>query len=603
MEKYTKIRNLGKGNMGVVQLVKSEADKKVYVMKLIYLSKMGKKERTASLNEAKVLSSLRHPNVINYVDSFLDRKTEHLCIVMEHAEGGDLSAKIKHQRGQFFPEDQIMDWLIQIALALQYCHQKRILHRDIKTQNIFLTQSGVCKIGDFGISRVLQNTFDCAHTFVGTPYYLSPELVQERPYNTQSDVWALGVVLYELMALRHPFNATDMKGLMQRILRVQYDPPPSFYSADLRSLVTKLLVKDPSKRLRVDQILQLPFIKTRIQTWATQELPTIPPAYLQLLRQNGLLKGGPSADDDSDSEYEEDEPPPVQQFKNKQLGKLHQPPPFGKEGAFKLQKERGGGGGEKEQKWNVNGNARGNYPPPKSGEGGNVRRDHSRDRSRERGRERDPEAERRRQVERDIERDLEKERERQLQQLQEQRRARLRKELPGKYNSKPSVLEPINAPHRLQPLKGVEHSQQQIVRDKREAHNPHLPPISGPAHPVAPPEPTPSYSEPSVASSRQGAYRRSNYHQPPPLGPKNLLAGGLPQHGNQNGGVASSVPSTSSRQSYMSNPSTRYSAYNAYYEARRQAEMYRMRNAQPVSNKPSAGPGFPTGLPSAKAWR
>ena len=125
---------------------------------------------------------------------------------------------------------QVLDWFLQICLAVKYCHSKRLLHRDIKTQNIFLTSTGVVKLGDFGISRILQNTFDCAHTFVGTPYYLSPELVQEKPYNTQSDVWAMGVVLYELLAHRHPFNAKDMKGLMYKILRVIYDPPPTTFS-------------------------------------------------------------------------------------------------------------------------------------------------------------------------------------------------------------------------------------------------------------------------------------------------------------------------------------------------------------------------------------
>lgn len=286
MERYTKIRNIGKGNMGQVMLVRCNEDSKLYIMKLIDLSKMNKKERTASLNEAKVLSSLNHLNVIKYVDSFLSRKTEHLCIVMEFAEGGDLSNKVKQARGKHFSEEQILDWFIQTCLAVEYCHQKRVLHRDIKSQNIFLTDEGVIKVGDFGISRVLQNTCDCAHTFVGTPYYLSPELVQERPYNNMSDCWALGVVLYELMALRHPFNATDMKGLMYKILRVIYDPPPLMYSTELRAVVSKLLQKEPSKRPKVSQILEFPIIKRRLaKLVAGTPDANMPAAYLDQLSQ------------------------------------------------------------------------------------------------------------------------------------------------------------------------------------------------------------------------------------------------------------------------------------------------------------------------------
>eukprot|EP00668_Euglena_longa_P005351 GGOE01006311.1.p1 GENE.GGOE01006311.1~~GGOE01006311.1.p1 ORF type:complete len:524 (-),score=75.84 GGOE01006311.1:1047-2618(-) len=327
MEQYSKIKNIGKGNMGQCIQVRRNDDGQILVMKLIDLSKMNKKERTASLNEAKVLSFLKHPNIIRYADSFLSRKTEHLCIVMEFAEGGDLANKIKLQRGRPFLEEVILDWFIQICLGLQACHKKKILHRDVKTQNIFLAADGVIKVGDFGISRILQNTMDNAHTFVGTPYYLSPELVQERPYNMSSDIWALGVVLYELMSLRHPFNATDMKGLMSRILRAIFDPPPPFYCEELRAIVPMLLQKDPARRPKVGDILELPIVQRRLRTLVDGSAhSSLPASYFNSLIQMGVIED-PNAPSDEDSSYTDPDSGPQSQGSSSVDHSHFAPPP------------------------------------------------------------------------------------------------------------------------------------------------------------------------------------------------------------------------------------------------------------------------------------
>ena len=287
MERYTKVRNIGKGNMGACTLARNNEDGRHYVIKQVDLGKLNKKERQQSLNEAKLLSSLRHPNVINYVDSFLARKSDHLCIVMEFADGGDLSNKVKSAHGVHFSQEQVLDWAIQIALALQHITAKRILHRDVKTQNVFLTSDGLCKLGDFGIARTLASTFDQAHTFVGTPYYLSPELILERPYDAMSDTWAFGVCLYEMMALKHPFNANDMKSLMQRILKVQYDPPPTTYSPELRNIVTRLLTKDPAQRMKLSEMLETPIVVNRMKQWLQGGI--LPSRYISSLVRHKLL--------------------------------------------------------------------------------------------------------------------------------------------------------------------------------------------------------------------------------------------------------------------------------------------------------------------------
>lgn len=287
MERFTKVRNIGKGNMGACTLARNNEDGRHYVIKQVDLGKLNKKERQQSLNEAKLLSSLRHPNVINYVDSFLARKSDHLCIVMEFADGGDLSSKVKNAHGVHFSQEQVLDWAIQIALALQHITSKRILHRDVKTQNVFLTSDGLCKLGDFGIARTLASTFDQAHTFVGTPYYLSPELILERPYDAMSDTWAFGVCLYEMMALKHPFNASDMKSLMQRILKVQYEAPPAVYSPELRQIVTRLLTKDPSQRLKLSDMLEMPIMVNRMKQWLQGGI--LPSRYISSLVRHKLL--------------------------------------------------------------------------------------------------------------------------------------------------------------------------------------------------------------------------------------------------------------------------------------------------------------------------
>lgn len=106
----------------------------------------------------------------------------------------------------YFTEDQILYWFTQICLALKHCHDRKILHRDIKAQNVFLMKNGMIKLGDFGIARVLQSTTEMAATVVGTPYYLSPEIVQSNTYDFKTDIWSIGVLLYEMCALRPPFN-------------------------------------------------------------------------------------------------------------------------------------------------------------------------------------------------------------------------------------------------------------------------------------------------------------------------------------------------------------------------------------------------------------
>ncbi|GFO07829.1 serine/threonine-protein kinase nek4-like [Plakobranchus ocellatus] len=260
---FERIKVIGKGSYGEVWLAKHKKDKKQYVLKKMNLGKASKRERKSAEQEAKLLSKLKHPNIVSYKDSF-ETDSGFLFIAMQYCEGGDLYARLKEQKGIPLEERQVVEWFVQIAMALQYMHERNILHRDLKTQNIFLTKSKIIKVGDLGIARVLDSAGDMATTLIGTPYYMSPELFSNKPYNHKSDVWALGCCVYEMTTLKHAFNAKDMNSLVYKILKGRMPPMPRQYSADLLVLMKSMLHQDPEKRPSVNRILRDPYIKRNI---------------------------------------------------------------------------------------------------------------------------------------------------------------------------------------------------------------------------------------------------------------------------------------------------------------------------------------------------
>ena len=154
-------------------------------------------------------------------------------------------------------EDVIWKYLIQICVGLHHLHANKILHRDLKAINIFLTQEDDIRIGDLGVAKLITDPEAFAMTIIGTPYYLSPELCEERPYNQKSDIWALGCVLYELCTCKHPFKAANQGALALKIIRGKYDPLPNTYSRELKSLIRYCLTTDFRKRPSAQQILQM----------------------------------------------------------------------------------------------------------------------------------------------------------------------------------------------------------------------------------------------------------------------------------------------------------------------------------------------------------
>ncbi|XP_032146054.1 serine/threonine-protein kinase Nek4 isoform X5 [Sapajus apella] len=227
---YCYLRVVGKGSYGEVTLVKHRRDGKQYVIKKLNLRNASSRERQAAEQEAQLLSQLKHPNIVTYKESW-EGGDGLLYIVMGFCEGGDLYRKLKEQKGQLLPENQVVEWFVQIAMALQYLHEKHILHRDLKTQNVFLTRTNIIKVGDLGIARVLENHCDMASTLIGTPYYMSPELFSNKPYN------------YKL------------------------PPMPRDYSPELAELIRTMLSKRPEERPSVRSILRQPYIKRQISSF------------------------------------------------------------------------------------------------------------------------------------------------------------------------------------------------------------------------------------------------------------------------------------------------------------------------------------------------
>jgi len=186
---------------------------------------------------------------------------------MDYCEGGDLNQKIKRTRqsGGRLSEDQVMLWFTQAILALKYIHDKHILHRDLKSGNFFISKAGNMKLGDFGIARVLECTAACAQTQIGTPYYLSPEICTGKPYAWGSDIWSMGCILYEMCALKVPFEAPDLGKLIKQITKGPNPDLPEEYSANVRDILGELLDRDPEKRPQAATILKKPSVQEMVR--------------------------------------------------------------------------------------------------------------------------------------------------------------------------------------------------------------------------------------------------------------------------------------------------------------------------------------------------
>jgi NIMA (never in mitosis gene a)-related kinase len=252
---------LGQGSFGVIYKVRRRVDDGIYVLKEIKMAGFSAKEQNEASNEARILATFHSPHIVQYHESFFE--AHNLYIVMEFCANGDLYRFLKSRGNKLLPETLVWTFFLQILLGMQHVHANKILHRDLKTMNLFLDAANRVKIGDLGVARLL-GTHSLARTVVGTPYYLSPELCKGEPYDDKSDVWALGCILYELITLRPPFTANNQCALILKIIKAKYDKIQSPYSNDLASLVKACLAKEARRRPTVAQMLQQPAVQKRV---------------------------------------------------------------------------------------------------------------------------------------------------------------------------------------------------------------------------------------------------------------------------------------------------------------------------------------------------
>jgi len=228
------------------------------------------RETNHFLLQITILRRLNHCNIIAMLDSF--ETDGEFCMVTEYAQG-ELFQVLEDEHS--LPEEEIRKIAIQLIQALHVLHSNRIIHRDMKPQNILIGSKQQIKLCDFGFARAIAHDSSLLRSIKGTPLYMAPELVQERPYNYKVDLWSLGVILYELAVGKPPFYTDRIVSLIQMIVRDEVNYPPTM-SADFQSFLKGLLNKDPAQRLNWPEILAHPFV---------QETPEQLGTRLQLERQ------------------------------------------------------------------------------------------------------------------------------------------------------------------------------------------------------------------------------------------------------------------------------------------------------------------------------
>lgn len=267
---YDFISIIGAGSFGKVHKARSKADGRIFAVKEMNYGRLSTKEKELLVSEVNLLRKLDHPNIVKYISRYQDRQNTLIYIVMDYCASGDLARYVKQKKTQakYIDEERVWSIFIQLLLALDYCHNPmkhnasnvgKVIHRDLKTANIFLCEDGTIKLGDFGLCRTLGDD-SMARTNVGTPLYMAPELLNKQPYTEKADIWGMGCIVYELCALQPPYVATTLESLKLKVNRGVRPFIPSHFSSELRKIVDLMLQKEPDRRPTTGELLRMPAI-------------------------------------------------------------------------------------------------------------------------------------------------------------------------------------------------------------------------------------------------------------------------------------------------------------------------------------------------------
>ena len=261
---FEQIKQLGKGAFSVVLLAKRLQDNKIYAIKQVSIQNLNEKEKKNSLNEIRILASVKHPNIISYYECFYDNREKLISIVLEYADNGDLETVITNRAkaNNHFKESEIWSIFLQMIMGLKCLHDKKIMHRDLKSANIFLMKNGRCKLGDLNVSKLVEKNL--VYTQTGTPYYASPEVWRDQPYDYKSDIWSVGCILYEMCSLSLPFEGKNFNVVYNNVIRGEFFPIPNFYSRELSTVVSMLLQVNPAKRPSAGEVLNWGVVKEKL---------------------------------------------------------------------------------------------------------------------------------------------------------------------------------------------------------------------------------------------------------------------------------------------------------------------------------------------------
>ncbi|KAN0119472.1 kinase-like protein [Hyaloscypha variabilis] len=287
-DKYDVLEKIGHGSFGVIRKVRRRTDGQILCRKEINYLRMSQKEREQLHAEFSILSTLRHPNIVGYFHREHLKQSQDLHLYMEYCGNGDLGRVIKdlQAKKQYAEEGFVWSMFSQLVTALYRCHYGvdapevgsnimglgnsakprqpaggvMILHRDLKPENVFLGEDNSVKLGDFGLSKIMQS-HDFASTYVGTPFYMSPEICAAERYTLKSDIWSLGCIIYELCAREPPFNAKTHFQLVQKIKEGKVSPLPPVYSPELNAVIKDCLKVNPDRRPDTAALLNLPVVK------------------------------------------------------------------------------------------------------------------------------------------------------------------------------------------------------------------------------------------------------------------------------------------------------------------------------------------------------